>query len=122
MDSRGLPWDLMAWGFTTSGSMSKAKWTTKSAAHLKVEGALVAANGGAFQIYDTPVRSGRVVDWHMDVFAEVGRFLRERQAVCQGVDVGPARRVAAQPEPLLRQQPPREARSRCTTKARRPAR
>jgi hypothetical protein len=92
MDSRGLPWDLMAWGFTTSGAMNKAKWTTKSAAHLEVEAALVAANGGAFQIYDTPVRSGRVVDWHMDVFAEVGRFLRARQAVCQGA--ASARHVA----------------------------
>ena len=84
MDSRGLPWDLMAWGFTSSGAMSKAHWTTKSAAILEVEGALVAANGGAYQIYDTPVRNGRIVDWHMDVFAEVGRFMRERQAVCQG--------------------------------------
>lgn len=84
MDSRGLPWDLMAWGFTTAGSMHKARWTTKSPAILKVEGALVAANGGAYQIYDTPLRNGRLVDWHMDVFAEVGRFMRERQAVCQG--------------------------------------
>jgi hypothetical protein len=84
MDSRGLPWDLMAWGFTTSGTMSHARWTTKSFAHLAMEGALVAANGGAFQIYDTPIRSGRIVDWHMDVFAKVGKFMRARQAVCQG--------------------------------------
>jgi Hypothetical glycosyl hydrolase 6 len=84
MDSRGLPWDLMAWGFTTSGSMAKARWTTKSFAHLAAEGALVAANGGAFQIYDTPVRNGRVVNWHMDVFAEVGKFMRARQPICQG--------------------------------------
>lgn len=83
MESRGLPWDLMAWGFTTSGSMNHAKWTTKSFAHLAMEGALVAANGGAFQIYDTPVRSGRVIDWHMDVFARVGEFMRARQQVCQ---------------------------------------
>jgi len=84
MESRGLPWDLMAWGFTSSGSMSKAKWTTKSFAHLACEAALVASNGGAFQIYDTPVRNGRIVDWHMDVFAKVGKFLRQRQSICQG--------------------------------------
>jgi hypothetical protein len=89
MESRGLPWDLMAWGFTTSGSMANAKWTTKSFAHMAMEGALVAANGGAFQIYDTPVRNGRVVDWHMDVFARVGEFMRARQALCQNTASAP---------------------------------
>ena len=89
MESRGVPWDLMAWGFTTSGSMDKAKWTTKSFAHLAMEGALVAANGGAFQIYDTPVRNGRIVDWHMDVFAKVGRFMRARQRLCKGTTSAP---------------------------------
>jgi hypothetical protein len=89
MDSRGLPWDLMAWGFTSGGPMDKAKWTTKSAEHLEMEGALVAMNGGAYQIYDTPIRSGRIVDWHMDVFAEVARFMRARQAVCQGTASAP---------------------------------
>jgi hypothetical protein len=89
MESRGLPWDLMAWGFTTSGSMDKARWTTKSFAHLAMEGMLVAANGGAFQIYDTPVRNGRVVDWHMDVFAKVGRFLRARQKLCRNTESAP---------------------------------
>ena len=89
MDSRGLPWDLMAWGFTTSGQMNKAKWTTKSFAHLATEGALVAANGGAFQIYDQPVRNGRLVEWHMDVFAQVGKFMRARQTICQGTQSAP---------------------------------
>ena len=89
MESRGLPWDLMAWGFTTSGRMDKAKWTTKSFAHLAMEGALVAANGGAFQIYDTPVRNGRVVDWDMDIFAKVGRFMRARQRLCRGAASAP---------------------------------
>lgn len=84
MDSRGMPWDLMAWGFTTAGPMNKARWTAKPAEHLKLEGALVAANGGAFWIYDQPLRSGKLVDWHMDTFAEVANFLRARQAICQG--------------------------------------
>jgi len=89
MDSRGLPWDLMAWGFTTAGPMISARWTAKTAEHLQLEGALVAANGGAFWIYDQPLRSGRLVDWHMDIFAEVARFMRARQAVCQGSTSAP---------------------------------
>jgi hypothetical protein len=83
-DGRGLPWDLMGWGFTSTGPMTEAQWTTRSAAELEMEGALTCANGGAFWIYDQPLRSGRLVDWHMDTFAEVGRFLRARQAVFQG--------------------------------------
>jgi hypothetical protein len=85
-DGRGLPWDLMGWGFTTAGPMTTAQWTTRSAAELEMEGALVCANGGAFWIYDTPVRNGRLVDWHMDTFAEVGRFLRARQPAFQGTE------------------------------------
>jgi hypothetical protein len=50
---------------------------------------LVAANGGAFQIYDVPVRNGRLVDWHMDVFAKVGRFMRARQKLCKGTTSAP---------------------------------
>ena len=88
-DSRGLPWDLMGWGFTSSGPMSKAQWTTRSVDELSMEGALVMSNGGAFWIYDTPIRNGRLVDWHMDVFAEVGRFLRRRQRVFQGTTSAP---------------------------------
>ena len=88
-EGRGIPWDLMAWGFTTSGPMSAARWTTRSAAELEMEGALVMSNGGAFWIYDQPIRNGRLVDWHMDTFAEVGRFLRARQTVFQGTQSAP---------------------------------
>ena len=88
-DARGLPWDLMAWGFTSPGPMTEAQWTTRSAAELEMEGALTCANGGAFWIYDVPLRSGRLVDWHMDTFAEVGHFLRARQAVFQGSTSAP---------------------------------
>jgi hypothetical protein len=88
-DSRGIPWDLMGWGFTTSGPMSAARWTTRSAPELQMEGALVMSNGGAFWIYDTPVRNGRLVDWHMDEFAEVADFLRARQSAFQGTQSAP---------------------------------
>jgi hypothetical protein len=84
MDSRGLPWDLMAWGFTASGPKPNDNWTLKPAAHLELEGALTVANGGAFWIYDTPARSGHLTGWHMDTFGEVAKFLRQRQEMCQG--------------------------------------
>ncbi len=89
MDSRGLPWDLMAWGFTTAGAMRDAQWTAKTAPHLQMEGVTVAANGGAFWIYDQPTRSGRLVGWHMDTFAEVAKFMRVRQHVCQNTTSEP---------------------------------
>ena len=89
MDSRGLPWDLMAWGFTTGAGLQNALWTTKSAEHLQIEAASVAANGGAFWIYDQPTRSGRLIDWHMDVFADVAKFMRARQTVCRGTQSEP---------------------------------
>jgi hypothetical protein len=79
----------MGWGFTSPGPMTAAQWTTRSAAELEMEGALTCANGGAFWIYDVPLRSGHLVDWHMDTFAEVGRFLRARQAVFQGSTSAP---------------------------------
>ena len=89
MESRGLTWDLMAWGFTTAGAMSQARWTTKTSEHLQLEGAIVAANGGAYFIYDTPARSGKLIDWHMDVFADVAKFMRRRQKICQGATSAP---------------------------------
>jgi hypothetical protein len=54
-----------------------------------MEGATVAANGGAFWIYDLPTRSGRLVDWHMDTFAAVAKFMRARQGICQGTTSEP---------------------------------
>jgi hypothetical protein len=89
MESRGMTWDLMAWGFTTAGPMSRARWTTKAAEHLQLEGAIVAANGGAYFIYDTPARSGKLIDWHMDVFADVATFMRRRQKTCQNATSAP---------------------------------
>ena len=84
MDSRGLPWDLMAWGFTASGPKPNDNWTLKPPAHLELEGVLTVANGGAFWIYDQPLRNGHLTGWHMDTFGEVAGFLRQRQEVCQG--------------------------------------
>ena len=80
LDSRGKPWDLMAWSFFRTGD---ELWTMKTPAHLCQESAEVMANGGAVFIYNQPQRSGHLVGWHQDLFAEVARFCRARQPYCQ---------------------------------------
>ncbi len=83
LDSRGLPWDLMAWGFTTGEGIHDG-WQYKPAAHLCQEVAEVIANGGAVCVYSLPERGGHLVGWQHETLAEVGRFLRARQPVSQG--------------------------------------
>ena len=83
LDGRGLPWDLMAWSFLT-GEDSFDGWTTKTLPHLCQELAEVLACGGAVILFDNPQRSGHLVGWHQDLFAEVAGFCRARQAVSQG--------------------------------------
>ncbi|OPZ93777.1 MAG: Alpha-L-fucosidase [candidate division TA06 bacterium ADurb.Bin417] len=82
--SRGLTWDLMAWGFY--GPAEKYPWEFKTAEHLQQEAAEVIANGGGLFVYDVPIRSGRLTGWHQDILAEVARFCRDRQPYCQGTE------------------------------------
>jgi len=82
MDSRGLSWNLMAWGFGT-GESGMGGWTFKPAAHLCQEAAVVISLGGAFQVYDQPQRNGHLTGWHQDTLAQVARFVRARQPWCQ---------------------------------------
>ena len=88
MDSRGLSWDLMAWGFTTA-EPEMGGWTFKPAAHLCQEAACVISLGGAFQIYNNPQRNGHLTGWHQDIMAEVARFVRARQPWCQDTETVP---------------------------------
>ncbi|MHB9130896.1 MAG: alpha-L-fucosidase [Armatimonadota bacterium] len=88
MDSRGLSWDLMAWGFTTT-EPAMGGWTFKPAAHLCQEAACVISLGGAFLVYDQPQRNGHLTDWHQDILAEVSRFVRVRQPWCQHTESVP---------------------------------
>lgn len=88
MDSRGLSWNLMAWGFTT-GEPGMSGWTFKPPAMLCQEAACVISLGGAFQIYNTPQRNGHLTGWHQDVMAEVARFVRARQPWCQHTETVP---------------------------------
>lgn len=88
MDSRGLSWNLMAWGFTT-GEPGMSGWTFKPAAMLCQEAACVISLGGAFQIYNQPQRNGHLTSWHQEVMAEVARFVRARQPWCQHTETVP---------------------------------
>ncbi|HEY8744304.1 MAG TPA: alpha-amylase family protein [Chloroflexota bacterium] len=81
--SRGMPWDLMAWGFTT-GENQQDGWQFKTADHLCQEVAEVVANGGAVCVYVHPPRSGHLIGWQHDILAEVAQFCRARQAAAQG--------------------------------------
>ncbi len=86
IDSRGKPWDLMAWSFLNTGSQG---WCTKTAPHLCQELSEVLAQGGAVFIYDVPQRSGRLTGWHQDMLAQVAAFCRKRQAYCHRTETIP---------------------------------
>lgn len=85
IEHKGLSWDLMAWTFTTAEHGWQG-FTAKPAAHLCQEIAVVIAQGGAVSLFDTPLRNGRLIPWHQDIFAEVARFARARQPWCQGTE------------------------------------
>jgi len=76
--STGMPWDLMAWGFDKGQGLN---WTIKPATHLMQEAAVVLMQGGGFQVYHTPTRSGFIHEAIIDQLGLVADFCRERQAV-----------------------------------------
>ncbi|MEN6311364.1 MAG: alpha-amylase family protein [Acidobacteriota bacterium] len=75
--STGMPWDLMAWGFDKGKDLG---WSIKPAEHLEQEAAVVLMQGGGFQIYHTPTRSGYIVEPIIDQEEKVAAFCRARQA------------------------------------------
>ncbi|MBX7258072.1 MAG: alpha-L-fucosidase [Candidatus Hydrogenedentes bacterium] len=77
--ARGLPWNLMAWAFLKTGD---GQWTFKPAPHMCQELAVTLAQGGSVFIYDQPQRSGRLTEWHQDIYAEVAEFCRARKEYC----------------------------------------
>ncbi len=77
----GMPWDLMAWGFSWWGDGSRQHRTHKPAIQLEQEASVVLAQGGGFQIYYTPTRAGWVDPLLVEVMGEVSDFCRERQEV-----------------------------------------
>ncbi|MDG3007898.1 hypothetical protein [Paludisphaera mucosa] len=80
---QGVPWDLMAWSFTTVPSQTTTPGrNTKSAVQLQREAAVILALGGGFQAYFTQNRDGSVDLARMPAMAEVAAFCRARQALC----------------------------------------
>lgn len=78
MSQQELPWDLMGWGFTTHGSDR----VYKPSVQLCQEAAVILAQGGAYQVYYNPTRSGLLEPRIIDRMAGLARFCRERQAAC----------------------------------------
>jgi hypothetical protein len=76
--STGMPWDLMAWGFDKGKDLA---WSIKPAEHLMQEASVVLMQGGGFQIYHTPTRSGYIVEPIIAQEEAVAAFCRARQAV-----------------------------------------
>ncbi len=74
----GMPWDLMAWGFTR-GQNRGIRF--KSAIHLQQEASVVLMQGGGFQIYYKPTRSGYINKTMIETAGKVAAFCRERQKV-----------------------------------------
>jgi hypothetical protein len=76
--STGMPWDLMAWGFDKGQGLN---WSIKPAEQLMQEAAVVLMQGGGFQIYHAPTRSGYIVEPIIAQEEKVAAFCRARQAV-----------------------------------------
>ena len=76
--STGKPWDLMAWGFDKNRDLS---WSIKPAVQLMQEAAVALMQGGGFQVYHTPTRSGFIAPAIIDQLEKVAAFCRARQTV-----------------------------------------
>jgi hypothetical protein len=75
--STGMPWDLMAWGFDKGKDLG---WSIKPAEHLMQEASVVLMQGGGFQIYHNPTRSGYLVEPVIAQEEAVAAFCRARQS------------------------------------------
>lgn len=105
--SRGITWDLMAWGFTRSAAEVKSgQFLMKPAVHLCQEVAGVVALGGAVMVYMKPERTGRLVKWHHDILEDVARFCRERQEACFGTETASEAAILHLPETLYQRNQP----------------
>ncbi len=74
----GMPWDLMSWGFIQNGQEFR-HWKTPE--QLEQEASIVLMQGGGFQVYYKPTRSGYVPAGIADIAGEVADFCRARQDV-----------------------------------------
>jgi hypothetical protein len=68
----------MAWGFDRGREQD---WSLKTPVHLMQEAAVVLMQGGGFEVYNVPTRSGYIIPAIIDQVAPVADFCRERQAL-----------------------------------------
>ncbi|MDF1512753.1 MAG: beta-galactosidase trimerization domain-containing protein [Anaerolineae bacterium] len=78
----GMPWDLMAWGFSWRGSVEGMRERAyKPALQLQQEASIVLSQGGGFQVYYQPTRAGWFDDHLIEIVGQLSDFCRERQVV-----------------------------------------
>ncbi|MCK5802204.1 MAG: alpha-L-fucosidase, partial [Lentisphaeria bacterium] len=82
LDSRGVTWDLMVWGFTRNYQIPTSPWAMKPSIHLCQEVSEVVALGGAVMVYTKPHRTGWLTGWEHDIIGDVADFCRERKESC----------------------------------------
>lgn len=86
---QGIPWDLMAWGFSSHYEDGESIYhTIKSARQLKQEAAAVLILGGGFQCYNIQP-DGAVNPEIIPSMKELGEFVRARQAICHHAEPVP---------------------------------
>ncbi len=90
MARQGIPWDIMTWSF---GGRFTLEGTSpvglKSPAQLKQEAATILALGAGYQSVSNQRLDGSVIEWHLDVMAEVAEFCRQRQSLCHNAKLIP---------------------------------
>lgn len=87
--STGMPWDLMAWGFSWWGDGKHNHRSYKPAVQLQQEAAVVLAQGGGFQVYYQPTRAGWFDANLVETLGQVSDFCRARQAVSHKTETVP---------------------------------
>lgn len=86
LSNNNMPWDLMAWGFHRGPGLH---WTIKPAQQLMQEACVVIMQGGGFQVYHQPTRSGYVVEPIIRQLEAVGDFVRRRESFSHGTTTVP---------------------------------
>lgn len=88
--SRGLPWNLMVWGFTpppneNTGGLNKSvdSGQFRTLAEICQGVAEPLAAGGGAIVFARPAANGRLIGWEHDVLEKVADFCRERRAISQ---------------------------------------
>lgn len=78
------PWDLMSWSFWHQYP-PQISGDQKTAIHLMQDAAETIALGGGFQAYFYQNRDASIPLGELPVMVQLSRFVRARQAYCQGV-------------------------------------